>query len=251
MGAWSLQSVSGRHEPLNTTTHFGTNWYVTYRLKYTPQPKADTFVEPPKMAWDETILFIDDARQEWWDFSGNLYTRKPDSPTMEVWAQRYFRAYLHATNQPYAHPNAKGHSRLIDKHGAPVKGKALGPPTRDARAQTTAVKNYLSSHGGTLEIEVHDVPSILKPQNANAKRVERVLVFNCGMTGSTSRATGWQHLKIDSHQPENTWTYNFQQAGDAPRNSGPRLRIFEQGWTKLDGENQVPQSDLLPDHGIW
>ena len=98
---------------------------------------------------------------------------------------------------------------------------------------------------------MHDVPSILKPQNANPKRVERVLVLNCGMTGSTSRAVGWQHIKIDSNQPENTWTYNFQQVGDPPTASGPRLRIFQQGWTKLNGEDKVPSSDLLPDNGIW
>ena len=103
MGSWSLQSVSGRHEPLNTPTEFGTNWYVTYRIKYTPLHKGEVFVEPPKMAWDETILYIDDVRQEWWDFSGNLYTRKPDSPTMEVWAQRLL-SRLPARDQPGLYP---------------------------------------------------------------------------------------------------------------------------------------------------
>ena len=242
MGTWSVVSVTSHHTALNTATEYGTNWYVTFKLKYTPAMFGG-FVEPPKMAWDEVILYNDYEKGEHWSFTGNMYTRKPDSPTMAVWAQRYFRAYLDAHHQAFVAfgGKQKGHSKLFDKNGAAVTGQALGTHVGEA-AQNKAVQDYLKRNGGILEIEVHDIPNVLKPTAGKAKKVERVLIFDCGVTGIGPRAKGWQHIKMDSTQPEMNWTYNFQTAGSAPG-------LKTTGLTTVP--DNVPQSNLLPTGGIW
>ncbi len=242
MGTWSVQSVTCRHTPLNSPTEYGTNWYVTFKLKYT-STLIGSFVEPPKMAWDEVILFNDYGKGERWEFVGNMYTQKPDSPTMAVWAQRYFRAYLNAHNQPFSDSfgRQKGHSKLFDKNGAPVGGQALGTHVGE-QAQNKAVQDYLKRNGGILEIEVHDIPNILKPVAGKLVQKERVLSFNCGVTGMGPRVKAWQHIKMDSTQPETSWTYNFQTAGSAPGLRTTGLKIVP---------DPTPKSDLLPTGGIW
>ena len=242
MGSWSVLSVVGRHDPLNSATEFGTNWYVTFRLKYTASTFG-SFVEPPKMAWDEVILYADYGKGETWSFAGNFYTRKPDSPTMAVWAQRYFRAYLNAHGQPYVAfgGKQKGHSKLFTSNGAPVPGNALGVHVGEAN-QNKAVQNYLKKNGGILEIEVHDIPNIIKPTAGQNKNVERVLIFDCGVTGMGGRAKGWQHIKIDSSQPAASWSYVFRTDGSAPGIKTTGLRTVP---------DPTPHSDLLPTGGIW
>lgn len=241
MGTWSVESVTSRHTRLDTPSQYGTNWYVTYRLKYTPT-LIGSFVELPKMAWDEVILYNDYGKGERWEFRGNMYTQKPDSPTMAVWAQRYFRAYLHAHNQAFSDMGReKGHSKLFDKKGAPVAGQALGTHA-GVQKQNKAVQDYLKKHGGILEIEVHDIPNVTKPGKGKVKKVERVLIFNCGVTGMGPRAQGWQHIKMDSTQLETSWTYNFQTAGSAPGIRTTGLKIVP---------DPTPKGSLLPDGGIW
>ena len=143
-----------------------------------------------------------------------MYKHKPGSPTVAVWGQRYFRAYLDAHHMPYASATAKGHAKLLDKSGMPVPGAKLGTHV-GMDAQNKAVKNYLKHHGGMLEIEVHDIPGIsLVP--GNTRNIERVLIFNCGVTGMGPRVPCWQHIKIDTTQPRHTWTRNFQMGGNPP-----------------------------------
>ena len=242
MGTWSVVSVTSRHQPLNNAKEFGTEWFVTFTLKYTPSTFGP-FVEPPKMAWDETIMFNDYVKNERWEFSGNFYTQKPDSPTMAVWAQRYFRAYLHAHNQPFwnSFGTQKGHSKLFDLQGTPVKASVLGTHVGEAK-QNKAVQDYLKSRGGILEIEVHDIPNVLKPVVGKEKRVERVLIFNCGVTGMGPRAAGWQQIKMDSTQPPTSWVYKFQTGAGAPG-------VKTTGLTKV--ADPTPKGDLLPTGGIW
>lgn len=242
MGNWSVVSVNSSNAHLNNSKDYGTTWKVTYRLKYTPSFIADKFVEPPKLAWDETILYNDYTKGEHWNFNGNLYTRKPDSPTMAVWAQRYFRAYLNAHNQTFTGFNAKGSSKLLDKNGAPVQGKHLGTHMGENK-QNQAVIEYLKRYGGQLEIEIHDVPNVIKPTPGKPKHVERVLIFDCGVEGGGPRAKGWQHIIVDSSKPESSWTYNFQ----AGNTNAPGLKTT--GLKTVP--NAVPQSTLLPTGGIW
>ena len=242
MGNWTVLSVTSRNQALNSAREYGTNWYVTFRLQYKPSTFG-RFVEPPHMAWDETILYNDYAKGEHWSFMGNFYTRKPDSPTMSVWAQRYFRAYLQAQNMPFVAfgGKQKGHSKLFDLKGLPVSGQTLGTHNGEAN-QNKAVQNYLKKNGGIMEIEVLDIPNVLKPTPGKVKHIERVLVFNCGVTGMGPRAKGWQHIRMDSAQPEAKWTYNFQTAGSAPGLKTSGLKVVA---------NPTPQSNLLPTGGIW
>jgi len=241
MGNWTVQSVNCRHDHLNNAKEYGTNWYVTYRLKYSPTAFGG-FTEPPKMAWDEVILYNDYEKGEHWSFSGNFYTRKPDSPTMAVWAQRYFRAYLNAHGTPFQAfgGKQKGHSKLFDKNGIPVTGAKLGMATGEA-AQNKIVQDYLRRNGGILEIEVHDIPNVLKPAPGKNKDVERVLIFNCGVTGGGPRAQGWQHI-IMRTSDERNWTYNFQLGTGAPGLKTTGLKVVP---------DPTPRGDLLPTGGIW
>ena len=87
MGIWSVLSVAQRHTMLNNATNIGINYYVTFRLQYS-KAGSSKFVEPPKMAWDEIILYNDHAAKTRWEFRGNMYTHKPDSPTVAVSARR-------------------------------------------------------------------------------------------------------------------------------------------------------------------
>ena len=183
MGTWTVLSVVSRNQALNTVREYGTNWYVTFRLKYAPSTFGG-FVEPPKMAWDETILYNDYSKEEHWSFTGSFYTRKPDSPTMAVWAQRYFRAYLQAHNRPFvAFGNKqKVHSKLFDLKGQLVSGQKLGTHTGEAN-QNKAVQDYLKKNGGIMEIKVHDIPNVLKPtiSAVAATTVNRMTPKTCAL----------------------------------------------------------------------
>lgn len=211
MGNWSVISVAGRQTDL--AEPFGNNFWVNIRIKYTPS-MIGSFTEPPILAWDETIMVINHDVGERWEFVGNMYEHKPGSPTMAVWGQRYFRAYLHAKGTPYVTHNSKGHSKLLDKNGVPVPGAALGNHA-DKNAQNKAVQDYLKKHGGILEIEVHDIPGIAV-QAGKTKDIERVLIFNCGVQGQGPRVKAWQHLKVNSSQPRTAWHRRFQMDANPP-----------------------------------
>jgi hypothetical protein len=236
MGSWSVVSVTGRHSELNAP--FGHNFYVTFRLKYSATTFGP-FVEPPILAWDEVIMFNNYGSGERWEFVGNMYEHKPGSPTVAVWGQRYFRAYLNAQNTPFT-GNIKGHSKLFDKNGAPVPGSKLGshggPADTGRRAeQNKAVQDYLKRNGGILEVEVHDVPGI-SVEGGKARDIERVLIFNCGVTGMGTRLKAWQHLRIDSGQPQANWTRRFQMDNSNP----PGLRTT--GLKLVQDYAQVPNT---------
>jgi len=260
MGSWSVLSVAQRHTTLNNATNLGINYYVTFRLQYT-KSAFGKFVEPPLMAWDEIILYNDHAAKTRWEFRGNMYTHKPASPTVAVWAQRYHRAYWHAHGQAYPDSRAKGHSKLFDMKGSPVTGATLGkvPPGNFTSLtspeqgsiygkQNAAVQEYLKKNGGILEIEVHDIPSILRPTNSGkAKNVERLLTFNCGVTGTGPRVQAWLYSKVDSTKQERDWTNQFNNDGNPPGVKTTGLTLLPAGTpgAGIDG------SDILPSGGIW
>jgi hypothetical protein len=258
MGRWSLLSIAQRYTVLNNATNLGVNFYVTYRLQYTKS--MGKFVEPPKMAWDEIILYNDHAAKKRWEFSGNMYTHKPDSPTMAVWAQRYHRAYSHAHGQSLI-SNSKGHSKLFDLKGTPVPGSALGkgPPgnfhSLNGQEQNTvyakqnvAVQDYLKKNGGILEIEVHDIPSILKPlDKSKNKSIERLLVFNCGLSDTGPRMQAWLYSRVDSSEPETAWINRFNNDGNPPGVKTTGLALIPPGTPGAG----ITGSNLLPSGGIW
>jgi hypothetical protein len=224
MGTWTVQSCQGAATPLSSP--FGHNFLVRIRMKYTPSA-IGKFVEPPILAWDEVIQFNNYADGTRWEFIGNMYEHKPGSPTVAVWGQRYFRAYLQAHGTPYQQLGGKqkGHSKLLDKGGMPVPGAKLGVH-QGLDAQNNAVRDYLKRNGGMLEIEVHDIPGIVVTPGGT-RNVERVLSFDCGVKGMGPRVKAWQHLKIDQSQPQTSWIRNFQIGSSAPgmKTSGLKLVI--------------------------
>lgn len=207
MGTWTLESLNGTSDPLNSAT-FGTNFRAHYKLRYTPSPMFDKFVEPPKLDWHEKIHMKEHHKGEWWEFETNMYTHNPLSVTLMVWPRRYLEAYANTANVPSgAAPNMKGSCKLLDKRGMAVQGKELGLNINDNNKRSDAVRNYLKKHGGILAIEIHDIPSINIPTGNEHK--ERLLVFNCGVVGGSLRLQAEQYLNVDAAQPQGNWGRRF------------------------------------------
>lgn len=240
MSSWTVQSVIGRYTNLNDASNFGTNFHVNFKLKYN-NSLIGAFSEPPKLEWNEVIMMLDHEKREYWQVKTNMYTHKPGSPTMAVWAQRYFRAYRTAKNLPQTDsPNHKGFSKLLDKNGMPVPGNKLGNHTT-IDAQNKAVRDYLKSNGGILEIEVHDIPSIATQGTYNK---ERVLTFDCGVGTGGQRVKAWQHLVVNSKIPRGQWTSAFKTMGDPP---GVKTTGYKIDPAPYAG---VPNA-TLPQGGVW
>ncbi|MCA9116160.1 MAG: hypothetical protein KDA79_13835 [Planctomycetaceae bacterium] len=203
MGRWSLESVNGVSQPLDAPT-FGTNFHAFFRLRYTPV-MMDRFVETPKLDWHETIMMKEHHKNECWTFETNMYAHNPCSKTLLIWPRRYVEAYNHAAGRPY---NDKGSSQLLDKNGQPVRVQDLGMNIADNGAKADAVRDYLKSKGGILQIEIHDIPSINTPKDDERK--ERLLVFDCGLEGGSLRLKAEQYLDVDGSKPRGEWGRGFK-----------------------------------------
>ena len=205
MGKWTLEALNGTSDPLNAPT-FGTNFRAFFKLRYTPN-MFDTFVETPKLDWHEKIHMKEHHKGEWWEFETNMYTHNPSSNTLMIWTRRYIEAYNAANNLPSDSMNMKGSSKLLNKNGLPVAGRELGQNINNSQQKADAVRSYLKKHGGILQIEVHDIPSINIP--ANNEHKERLLVFNCGIEGGGLRLQAEQYLDVIGGQPQTSWTRRF------------------------------------------
>jgi hypothetical protein len=204
MGNWILQGLTAAASDFEDSGLFGTNFIATFRLRYTPSLGA--FKECPRLDWNETIMMNDHEKRETWTFRTNMYAHNPLSRTLEIWAKRYIEAYNFAKGQPFLW---KGYSKLFDRNGVIVPGTAFAA-TEDEASMATAVRNYLKSHGGFLEIQIHDIPSINKPVPTDHTHKERLLLFNCGVEGGGPRVKAYQYLVVSSAAPKSAWT---RQAG--------------------------------------
>lgn len=202
MGRWTLQSISGTTSPYNAET-IGHNLKVKFTLRYETSA-FDSFKELPILTWNEQFFMIEHHKGEWWEFAANMYEHNPSSRTLEIWPKRYLVAYDTAHGQPFL---GKGSSRLLTKNGTPVQGKDLGR-ANSPQEKTDRVRHYLKKHGGILEITVHDIPSINKPDASTHK--ERLLVFDCGFAGGGPRYKGAQYLDMDGSRPQSSWIIDFQ-----------------------------------------
>lgn len=229
MGRWTLESVTGTTSPYVSET-VGHNVVVTYKLRYEPS-MMDTFTELPILQWNEQIYMIEHHKGEWWEFEANMYQHNPLSKTLEVWAKRYIAAYDAAKGTPFF---GKGSAKLLTKQGAPVPGSALGTANTETE-KADAVRRYLKKNGGRLEIVVHDIPSINKPDSATHK--ERLLVFDCGFAGGGGRYKGTQYLDMNGGVPAAQWITDFQVG------AGPLLaQKFQQSTMGL---RKVPAPPLV------
>lgn len=211
MSSWTLVSVNGVVTPLNMGENFGHNFKVTFRLKYTASTLG-SWKEMPGLEWNEIITMKEHDSREWWEFRTNMYAHNPSSKTLLIWPQRYLRAYGAAHNEPSME---KGSARLLKSNGQPVTAQELGRATTNAD-KTKKVQEYLKKHGGLMDIEVHDIPSILKPAPGETMHKERMLIFNCGLAGGGPRYQGWQYLEVDSATLPSAWRQDAANGATTP-----------------------------------
>jgi hypothetical protein len=195
--AWKLLGVKLAFSDLSGSELFGTNVIATFRIAY---PKSSSaFKELSRLDWHETIMMNDHGKGETWVFDTNMYAHNPLSRTLEVWPQRYLVAYDLARG---GHGAAKGYSKLLTKSGAAVKAKDL-EKVNDPKGQADAIRDYLSTKGGMLEIQIHDIPSIRVPKAGERK--ERLLLFNIGLVGGGGKVKAYQYLDVDGDKPSSEW----------------------------------------------
>lgn len=210
MGTWTLESTKNNVTPLDTTTNYGHNFRVTFTMKYTPKLGAG-FTEPPRLDWHERVMKKDLTAQEWHEYELNMYTLKPQSLTLNIWSRRYWDAYCRAAggaSDPLG--RVKGSSRLRAKDGRSVPLTELGAGLTEPKDQVRAVREYLKSKGGFLDIEIHDIPSIALPLSPNTS-TERLLIFHVGVEGNNNlRLHAEQYLKVSSAEPKARWTQSLK-----------------------------------------
>lgn len=61
MGTWTLEATKSSVSQLDTTTHYGHNFRVTFTMKYTPK-LGTGFSEPPRLDWHERIMKKDPVK---------------------------------------------------------------------------------------------------------------------------------------------------------------------------------------------
>lgn len=210
---WTLRSVIGKSEPYNTSELFGTKVTVTFLISYKQAKGKKEFVELPLLEWGETIMMNEHHKKETWEFKTNMYKHNPGSKTLVIWTQRYIAAYEHAYGLSYT---GKGYAKILDKNGAPLKRGKLKKGITDKLKMAEEVKKYLRKKGGILEIEIVDIPSIRKPKETADTIKERLLNFDCGLTGLPApRYKAQQYLKVSAKVPESEWLREFKK--DWPR----------------------------------
>lgn len=201
MGIWTLQNVTAICSPFETKELFGTNFIATFRLRY-QQSMFTPFQEVPRLDWSEVIMMNEHHKMETWRFKTNMYEHNPTSKTLEIWSKRYVEAYNHANGMVW---RGKGHSKLLDNNGVPVQRTALATK-HDGPGKADAIRNYLKSFGGILEIQIHDIPSINKPKPGDTPvHKERLLLFDCGVMGGGPRVKAFQYLVVSSGSPQSDW----------------------------------------------
>lgn len=210
MGTWRLESIIGNVER-RAGNICGHDVVVTLQMRFTPG-FFGRFKETPELDWYERITVLEHHKGEFWKFEVNQYYRKPTSTTMEPWGRRYVDAYRHAMGPGFFTESNPPKTTLLDVRGVPVERGDLPPDLKDAVRQRDAVRNYLRQRGGILEITIHDVPAINKPEHAHTRiRRERLLEFNVGVVGNpTYRWRGAQYLLFDNTSGSIHQTLDFR-----------------------------------------
>lgn len=241
MGTWTLESISGNSSDFDTGQLFGTNVYVTFKLLYTPKI-GQQYKETPKLEWNETIMMNEHHKSETWVFQTNMYTHNPASKTLLVWCQRYLRAYDFLEGKQ---SNEKGYVKLFNSDGSPLSDNAIELGIENKSTKADKIRTFLKKNGGILEIQVHDIPSINRPDQNSTDHKERVLNFDCGIEGSTSRYRAQQYLVVDGSKDDSQWVRKF--SADWP------LGIKTTGLTKVDAPASVsnPRDPLFMAGECW
>ncbi|MEO6804189.1 MAG: hypothetical protein ABI197_13200 [Granulicella sp.] len=217
MSQWVLEKVSGSVSPMNANGLFGNNFNVGFSVAY----KASTFgsfVEPPILDWHEKFIMVEHHKRERWTFEKNMYEHNPSSATLVIWPRRYIEAYNLAGGQPYT---GKGSCKLFSSKGIAVTIQQLGVGATTQQQKADAVRKYLKSNGGRLDVMIHDIPSLNTPEmvvvnrpgivmgnRPVAEHKERLLLFNVGLLNSGLRWKGYQHVAVSAALAQPLWTRN-------------------------------------------
>ncbi len=198
MGSWTCLGVTKSNVLLKE--NYGTTFQVRFRLKYTTG--RGSYTEMPRLEWKETILMMNHGAGEWWVHSGDQYARNPKSVTFKTWGNRYITACDSVWYQ-----EGPGYAvKLYDVNGRPLPKTALGATKHKLdKAKADAVRTYLMSHGGIMEVEITDKPAILRPEAGATVHKERLLTFDCGLRGMGPRVKAYQYIHIDSSTDASTW----------------------------------------------
>ena len=211
MAYWTVNVTVPQWQPINDPG-YGTTFPVRFNLTY-HQSGFGAFKEMPTLEWKETITLIDRNAGTYWQYVVDQYARLPDSMTLRSWPNRYPNLYDAVWyrlmgNQPTVLKGKRG--EILDKH-------LFGPRLiHNSGQKADAVRNYLKRNGGQCEIEIIDRPSILRPQNGNTVKKERLLTFDCGLRGLGPRVRGYQHVVVDSDRPEHEWTRTVEYSTITP-----------------------------------
>jgi hypothetical protein len=215
LGTWTLDSVTPSNSNYDTAELYGTNVIVTYKLRYR-QSIFSSFTETPRLDWHEKFIMKEHHNGTWWEFEANMYEHNPCSNTLKIWAGRYIHAYKAAMGLPDL--ATKGSSKLLKSNGGPITPKDLKPSLSLDSEKANAVRDYLKSNGGFLEITIHDIPSINRPKATDHK--ERLLQFKCGVVLGTTSWQGEQLLNLNGATHESTWTRDFSASHPAFNTTG-------------------------------
>jgi hypothetical protein len=93
---------------------------------------------------------------------------------------------------------------LYDKNGTRIP-KDTFPRLNGAKEKADFVRDYLKRHGGIMEVNVVDKPGINKPTDTTVHK-RRILTFDCGLRGSSTRAAAYHRLIVDGAQPVTSWS---------------------------------------------
>lgn len=218
MGQWILEKVSGSVSPMNANGLFGNNFNVGFSIAYKTSTFG-SFVEPPILDWHEKFIMIEHHKGERWTFEKNMYEHNPSSATLLIWPRRYIEAYNASGGQV---PACKGSSKLFTTKGVAVTRQQLGNAGTDLQ-KADAVRRYLKSNGGRIDLMIHDIPSLNTPAMVAApprpgiviggnrpvqvaEHKERLLLFNVGLLNSGLRWQGYQHVAVSAALAQPLWT---------------------------------------------
>jgi hypothetical protein len=204
---WTLVRTDATHVDLQDSSKYGHRFTVSFTLHY--QPRGGRFVEMPELYWGESFVLKDDSDRTYWDFeAGNMYARKPGSPTFFTWTRRYSIAYDAAARRL----GTGAYAYVLDHNHHPVDVRSFGVGLRTADEQAEAVRCYLQAYGGTMIVRIPDEPSIVVPPRTPPVlvRKERLLNFRCGLVGfDPQHVFAAQRLYVDSRSHPSSWRRYF------------------------------------------
>ncbi|WP_347901425.1 RHS repeat-associated core domain-containing protein [Pseudomonas purpurea] len=195
LGKWRLEKLQLSHSELISESSVGNNVVVNVNLLYKPDWRdrlLGSFQEVPNLIWHEKITTNDFGKNETWSFEADMFEHNPSSRTMEVWPKMYIEAYNSASNTPGIY---RGAVSLHDVRGNKVTVDDLGGGVSDNNKKSKAVRSYLSSKGGVMSFEIHDVPSIVFREKTHK---ERLLEIKVGLEGARSSVSVSQYLSVDN-----------------------------------------------------